>query len=299
LQRNCASVTFSTLRCRAWLGFEQRTERLNGMNLPIQLISTDFDGTFFAEFENPPVPEELQRLIGQLQQAGAKWVINTGRDLSSLLESMARAHLSVRPDYLVVVEREIYSHEKSQYVGWEDWNRICAQAHADLFARVRTDLPRLVAWVNERFDASVYEDSYSPFCLIAEDNRDADVIHEYLNAYCAQVPRLTVVRNDVYARFSHDAYSKGTALSEIARRLGIACDYILAAGDHLNDLPMLSQEHARWLVAPSNAIELVKQTVRRQDGYVSDEPHGYGVARGLEFFLEATALHATKLNSKT
>jgi len=268
------------------------------MSLPIKIISTDFDGTFFAEFENPPVPRELQRLIGQLQQAGTKWLINTGRDLSSLLESMARAHLSVRPDYLVVVEREIYVHEKSQYVGWEDWNRTCAQAHAELFARVRADLPQLVGWVNERFDASVYEDSYSPFCLIAEDNKDADVIHEYLEAYCAQVPRLTVVRNDVYARFSHEAYSKGTALSEIARRLGVSRDYILAAGDHLNDLPMLSREHARWLVAPSNAIELVKQTVRRQEGFVSDEPHGYGVARGLEFFLETTGRLATSLNSK-
>ena len=269
------------------------------MNLPIKIISTDFDGTFFAEFENPPVPGELQRLIGRLQEAGAKWVINTGRDLSSLLEALARAHLSVRPDYLVVVEREIFAHEKSQYVGWEDWNRACAQAHADLFARVRADLPQLVAWVNERFDASVYEDSYSPFCLIAEDNRDADVIHEYLKAYCAQVPRLTVVRNDVYARFSHEAYNKGTTLSEIARRLGVGRDCVLAAGDHLNDLPMLSHEHARWLVAPSNAIELVKQAVRRQEGFVSDEPHGHGVARGLEFFLQSTARHATNLNSKT
>jgi HAD superfamily hydrolase (TIGR01484 family) len=266
---------------------------------PIQLISTDFDGTLFAEFENPPVPEELQRLIGQLQAVGVKWVINTGRDLSSLLESLARAHLSVRPDLLVVVEREIYVHEKSQYVGWEDWNRTCAQAHADLFARVRADLPRLVAWVNDRFDASVYEDSYSPFCLIAEDNRDADAIHEYLNAYCAHVPRLTVVRNDIYARFSHEAYSKGTALSEIARRLGIGRDHILAAGDHMNDLPMLSREHARWLVAPSNAIDIVKQTVRRQDGFVSEEPHGYGVARGLEYFLESTARHETNLKSKS
>jgi HAD superfamily hydrolase (TIGR01484 family) len=268
------------------------------MPLPIQLISTDFDGTLFAEFENPPVPEELQHLIGRLQKAGVKWVINTGRDLSSLLESLGRAHLSVRPDLLVVVEREIYVHEKSQYIGWEDWNRTCAQAHAELFARVRADLPRLVAWVNERFTASVYEDSYSPFCLIAEANKDADLIHEYLNDYCAQVPRLTVVRNDVYARFSHEAYSKGTALSEIARRLGVGRDQVLAAGDHLNDLPMLSREHARCLVAPSNAIELVKQTVRRQGGFVSDEPHGYGVARGLEFFLEPKGRLATTLNSK-
>jgi hypothetical protein len=35
--------------------------------MPIKLISTDFDGTLFAEFENPPVPPALQSLIGQLQ----------------------------------------------------------------------------------------------------------------------------------------------------------------------------------------------------------------------------------------
>lgn len=258
------------------------------MSLPIQLISTDFDGTFFAEVEKPPVPEELQRRIGRLQAAGTQWVINTGRDLSSLLEALARARLSIRPDYLVVVEREIYVHEKAQYVGLEDWNRRCAAAHAELFAQVKQDAPRLMAWVNERFDATVYEDAYSPFCLIAENNGDADAILGYLDEYCRKQRDLTVVRNDVYARFSHAAYSKGTALSEIARQLALGPEQILAAGDHLNDLPMLSRERARWLVAPSNAIELVKQTVRRQAGFVSDEPHGYGVARGLEFFLEST-----------
>ena len=269
------------------------------MNLPLKIISTDFDGTFFAEFADPPVPDELQRLIQHLQMSGTRWVINTGRDLSSLLETLARAHLFVRPDYLVVVEREIYVHEKNRYVGLEDWNCACARAHEKLFARVRADLPRLMAWVNERFDAAVYEDSYSPFCLIAENNSDADMIHNYLNDYCAHVPDLMVVRNDVYARFSHRAYSKGTALSEIARQLGVGPDLILAAGDHLNDLPMLSREHARWLVAPSNAIGLVKDAVRKQNGFISNEPHGHGVARGMQYFLESAGAVERGLNSKT
>src|ERR1039458_1615936 len=113
------------------------------MSLPIKLISTDFDGTLFAEFENPPVPLALQRSIGQLQDHGARWVINTGRDLSSLLESLGRARLPIRPDFLVVVEREIYVRRESQYVECESWNRACAEAHRQLFERVRPDLPRL------------------------------------------------------------------------------------------------------------------------------------------------------------
>jgi HAD superfamily hydrolase (TIGR01484 family) len=262
---------------------------------PFRIISTDFDGTLYADFENPPVPQDLQILIGRLQKQGVKWVINTGRDLSSLMETLGRAHLSIRPDYLVVVEREVYVHEGSRYVPLEPWNSECGQTHRELFSRVRADLPELFNWVNGRFKASVYSDPYSPFCLIAENNEDANVIEDFLIRYSERIPNLTLVRNDVYARFSHSAYSKGTALGEIARQLGIGSEQVLAAGDHLNDLPMLSLDHARWLIAPSNAIEVVKERVLQQGGYVSNEPHGYGVVRGIEYFLSAGATTASEL----
>ncbi len=259
------------------------------MNLPIKLISTDFDGTLFAEFENPPIPVKLQKLIGELQSQGAKWVINTGRDMSSLMEALARSKISVQPDYLVLVEREIHSHDGSSYIGLEDWNRECARAHEEIFAKVRKDLPRIISWINGRFKATLYEDAYSPFCLIAGNNGDADSIHGYLEDYCREIPQLTVVRNDVYARFSHEAFNKGTALGEISRRLGIAAGNIFAAGDHLNDLPMLSSKYARWLTAPSNAVDGVKEAVRRQNGFISKHPRGLGVADGLEFLLRESA----------
>jgi HAD superfamily hydrolase (TIGR01484 family) len=253
---------------------------------PIRLISTDFDGTLHADFEDPPVPRDLQALLGELQKQGASWVINTGRDLSSVMEGIARSRLTVHPDYLVTVEREIFYLENSHYHPLLEWNQGCTQAHAELFARVRPDVAGLEAWVRQRFRATLYEDSFSPFCLIAESNADADAIQEHLEAYCRTIPALTFVRNDIYARFSHANYNKGTALSEIGRRLGISREETFAAGDHLNDLPMLSGEFAACVVAPDNAIPVVKELVRRQSGYVSHQPWGHGVARGLEHFLE-------------
>jgi hypothetical protein len=254
------------------------------MSLPIQLISTDFDGTLHAEFENPPVPLDLQHLIGDLQRQGARWLINTGRDLPSVMEGMARARLTIKPDYLVVVEREIYRHEDSRYVPCLDWNAGCRRDHEALFARVRADVPGLVAWISARFSATLYEDAYSPFCMIAGNNGDADAIESFIARYCAEVPNLTLVRNDVYARFSHAAYNKGTALAEIARQLAVPRERVFAAGDHLNDLPMLSGEFARCVAAPDNAIPQVKEVVRRQRGYVSHQPWGHGVARALEHY---------------
>jgi hydroxymethylpyrimidine pyrophosphatase-like HAD family hydrolase len=253
---------------------------------PIKLISTDFDGTLFAEFELPPIPKSLETLIGELQARGAKWVINTGRDMSSLMEALARSRISIQPDYLVLVEREIFIHDGARYVGVAEWNAACARDHAELFARVRPEVPNLMDWVNARFRATVYEDAYSPFCLLANNNGDADKIHIHLEEFCHGVPDLVVVRNDVYARFSHAAYNKGTALAEICRRLGVAPQAVFAAGDWLNDLPMLDRRVAHFLAAPANAVEPVKEAIRRQQGFVSGLRCGDGVAEGLRHWLE-------------
>lgn len=255
------------------------------MHPPIKLISTDFDGTLSAEFENPPIPERLIQLLGDLQARGAKWVINTGRDMSSLMESLARARIGIQPDYLVLVEREIYQHDGVRYAPVADWNTACGRDHAALFAQVRPEVPALMDWVNARFKATVYEDAWSPFCLIAGNNGEADLIHARMNEFCARFPQLTVVRNDVYARFSHSAYNKGTALAEISRRLGITASEIVAAGDHLNDLPMLRAEFAGRLVAPHNAVPEVKAAVTGQNGFVSSLTCGHGVAEGLAYHL--------------
>ena len=59
---------------------------------------------------------------------------------------------------------------------------------------------------------------------------------------------------------------------------------MLAAGDHLNDLPMMDTKHARCLVSPANAIPLVKDVVKRQGGFVSELICGNGVAEGIEFY---------------
>jgi HAD superfamily hydrolase (TIGR01484 family) len=251
----------------------------------VKLISTDFDGTLHADHESPPVPHDLQEMIAGLQLRGAKWVINTGRDLSSLMEALARAQLRIKPDFVVVVEREIYRHHESQYSELRPWNDRCRKLQEEVFARVRRDVPRLTAWVNERAAASVFADAWSPFCIIADHNEEMDAIQEMMEDYARGLPDLAVVRNDVYARFSHAAFNKGTALAEIARLLGVTAEETLAAGDHFNDLPMLSTEFAKLLICPHNSVEEVKAAVLAQNGYVSHQPWGHGVARGLEHYL--------------
>lgn len=254
--------------------------------MPIQLISTDFDGTIFAEFENPPIPLSLQRLLAALQRQGATWVINTGRDLGSLMETLARANLTVQPDALVLVEREIYVRKDDEYVPLLSWNTACDRDHAALFGRMAPDLPGLREELHRDHRGTFYEDAFSPICVLAASLRDADAVQHRLENYARGIPHLSVVRNDVYIRFAHAAYDKGTALREIARRLNVGPEGIVAAGDHLNDLPMLKPDIAKWLITPANGIPPVQEAIRAAGGYISHRPHGDGVALGLEYFLE-------------
>jgi hydroxymethylpyrimidine pyrophosphatase-like HAD family hydrolase len=256
------------------------------MSLPLELISTDFDGTLYAEFENPPIAPAVVDVIGRLQRAGAKWVINTGRDMASLMEAMARSKLEIKPDYLVLVEREIHVHRSHRYEAMEDWNDGCTRAHAELFQRIKPSVPRLIDWIDENFDATIYSDAWSPLCLTAQTAADAEAIHDYLDEFCRAHPDLVVVRNDVWARFSHSAYNKGTSLKEIARRLDIDRSRILVAGDHLNDLPMLTGDVAKHIVTPANGVPAVAKQVREQGGHVSDRFCGHGVADGIERALQ-------------
>lgn len=256
------------------------------MSTVIKAICTDFDGTVFSEFEHEPIPHRLMDLVGELQSQGAKWIINTGRDLSSLMEALGRAHVPIQPDYLVLVEREIRVHSGSRYLSHGDWNEACLTDHNHLFRAVRLEVPRLSAWITRRFAATIYEDAFSPFCLIAESGDDADRIHEFLEEFACQIPSLAVVRNDVYMRFSHSAYNKGTALTEISEQLRLRPEHIFVAGDHFNDLPMLDQQRAAWLNAPANAIPVVQQRVREQSGFVSTLPAGQGVEEALRRFAD-------------
>lgn len=260
---------------------------VDDVRVSLKLISTDFDGTLHDDRTQPPVPVELQDFLLDLQSRGISWIINTGRDLPSLTTALAAAQLKVNPDFVVVVEREVYRRNGHGLDSVESWNRRCRNVHQELFARVRPRLPEIMRWISARFQATVFEDAYSPFCLVAANNQDADRIMEYLEKICREIDGLAIMRNDIYARFCHVEFNKGTALAEIARLLGVERKSILAAGDHLNDIPMLSYAYAGCLMTTANAVEEVKHHVRKQNGYVSHASHGLGVLEGLLHFARS------------
>jgi hypothetical protein len=253
----------------------------------LRLISTDFDGTIHEDFAHAPFAPGFEDRIAEFQSRGTKWVINTGREMASLLESLARANARIRPDYLVLVEREIYRNEHGHYVPVEPWNTDCTRHHAELFGSLESEIALKLDDLSRRFDASFYQDPWSPLCVIATSNPQMDEIEAELMLLCRAHPGLAAVRNDIYIRLSHVGYTKGTALGELQKILGISPGETFAAGDHFNDLPMLDPRYARHLVAPSNAMPSVREQVLRHGGRVMPQRAGAAVLAALAAHVPA------------
>ena len=113
---------------------------------------------------------------------------------------------------------------------------------------------------------------------------DMDRLCHFLDELRARLPVSSYQRNTIYIRFCHEAYSKGTALGELARLLAIPRDAIFAAGDHHNDIPMLDGSFAKWVACPSNSCEEVKLTVRTAGGYLAKGAASAGVVEALQHF---------------
>jgi HAD superfamily hydrolase (TIGR01484 family) len=258
----------------------------------MRLICTDFDGTIYDPSEEPPVSVEFVNWVKKTQASGGKWVINTGRELhsrqefASLLQILGLIQLDVQPDFIVSVERHIHVHERGEYLDHKEWNESCVVHHQTLFEKAGDLMHRMREWIQIHTKAHIYEDDWSPLCIIANHVDDANLIHARVQEECTALPDLTVMRNGNYFRFSHVGYNKGTALSEIARLLEIQRKDIFVAGDHFNDLTMLDGKHAGFTAAPSNAISEVKELVQSIGGYIAQRPCSSGVAEALNHFSE-------------
>ena len=256
--------------------------------MKIKLLSIDFDGTLVSRVSEPVLDVGCMKLIGELQNAGVLFSINTGRSVDLLESGMTDFEFPVRPDFILTTEREVFrpggNGEKWEPFG--DWNERCARDHAELFSSSQSILAEIVDFVTWKTKAQLLYHSQALEGLRAESDQEMDRIVQFIERARKKEPKLNYQRNTIYLRFCHADYHKGAALLELARLIDIPRENIFAAGDHHNDISMLNGEVAGMPACPANAIEEVKATVRAAGGYVAQCEHGAGVREAVEFFLD-------------
>ena len=251
----------------------------------IRLLSMDFDGTLVRDWAPPPYPEMLVRTLNQLRRNGVLIAINTGRTIHHVEEGLEYTGFPVRPDFALTTEREVFRWTGSTWEDYGEWNLQCQEEHDALYAKIESLLQKIEEYVDTNTAARLFYEEGRLSGVVSTNNSEMDEICQFIAAQCLSFPDFAWQRNSIYLRFCHIAYHKGTALAELQRLTEISSDDTFAAGDNFNDLPMLNLSFARFLACPSNAVDDVKQTVRRQGGFVASQDSGLGVDEALRFFF--------------
>ncbi|MEM1059287.1 MAG: HAD family hydrolase [Verrucomicrobiota bacterium] len=257
---------------------------------PIRLVCTDFDGTLANAADAGPIPRRFFDKLTDYRKQRCKeltWVIATGRSWEDLSELMERRAFPLWPNWVILVEREIWMVRKRRPVGWYEWNRRSELVHDQLFETVGPLWSKVESFVRDQTKAEIVKDHGSPMGIEASSPDEADAIDAYLESVVAVWPNLRVVRNQTYFRFSHRNYNKGSCLRSISHGLLVPPEQILAIGDSFNDVPMLNREIATRVAAPANAVELVREQVQSQGGYVAGQAGLAGVEEAWDHYTQS------------
>jgi HAD superfamily hydrolase (TIGR01484 family) len=251
----------------------------------IKLLSLDFDGTLVNHDRQPAVSPRLFELLSELREKGVAWAVNTGRAMHHIVEGLEEYGFPIQPDFVVTSERDIFR-PKPGGGGWEDfgdWNERGIRAHNELYEAAKPLIDEIHFYIKNNTKALPINE-LSGIGIVASDEKEMEQIARFIDTLRPRLPAFQYQRNTRYMRFCHSDYSKGTALGELSRLLGVSREGIFAAGDHYNDISMLDGQFARWAACPANSAEAVKETVRNAKGYVANASFSDGVVEALRFF---------------
>lgn len=252
----------------------------------IRLLSTDFDGTLSGDPHGVRCVPALASELTAVKQEGAIWVVNTGRSLESALEGVKQLGAPVSPDYILSSERHVFKpDDRGGWHDYGDWNEICRKHHDLLFEECGLffqEIEQLIART-EGLEMLKSVDGV-PEGLLTSSEELLDAVTREMSELPGKPSDFHYQRSNIYLRFCHRRYDKGSALAELSRLIDMPTSAILAIGDHQNDLAMLMGSVAAMVACPANAHQSVKETVLRAGGYVSTLEAGEGTAESINLY---------------
>ena len=250
------------------------------------ILSFDFDGTLVhpeGEFRFHP---GLGEMIRGLRKQGAAWVVNTGRSLGQTLEGLAQYGIFQEPDFIIAQECEIY---KPGFIRkWTDfgsWNKKARKAHDHFLRDHAAFLSHIKQLVETKTQGEYLHGDLGQVGIVAHSEAELEGICQMIDRHREREPEVSYHRNGIYLRFSHNGYSKGSALGELARLLNLTSNECYAAGDNYNDLTMLDRRVARMIACPGNALPPIKAHVHAEGGFVAHGIASLGMMEALQHFF--------------
>ncbi|MBM7691025.1 HAD superfamily hydrolase (TIGR01484 family) [Peribacillus deserti] len=217
----------------------------------IKLVALDMDGTLLNDKHE--ISDENVKAISEAQEKGVHVVLSTGRALASCKELSKSLNLS---SYLVTVNGSEVYNEKGELIERNaiDTEHIqmmheLSKQHKARIWGVTTDK----VWY-EGFPEDITAHEWLKFGFEIEDDESRNKVLDTLTK-----TNMFEISNSSPTNIEVNAIgiNKARALRHVCERLGITVDEMMAVGDSLNDIAMITE--AGMGVAMGNAQEKVKE----------------------------------------
>jgi 5-amino-6-(5-phospho-D-ribitylamino)uracil phosphatase len=227
-----------------------RRDILDRIKPEIKLIALDMDGTLLDQ--NHEVSEENRMAIRDAEQRGVKVVLSTGRSLRTARDYVISLELS---SYLVTVNGSEIWGPNGELI---ERNPVASEHIQWMYDLSRKNKAKFWAISSEdNWNNNMPDDILSKVWLkfgfhIEDDQVRAAVLKELEERKDFEISNSSLMNIEVNAL----GINKARGLEKVCSLLGISMENVMAVGDSLNDIAMITE--AGLGIAMGNAQEAVK-----------------------------------------
>ncbi|MEG2956729.1 MAG: Cof-type HAD-IIB family hydrolase [Christensenellaceae bacterium] len=267
----------------------------------IKLIISDIDGTLISE-SGENISDENMQAIEEARAMGVGFTIATGRILSTAMQYVRK--LKIELPVISCCGADIRDEHQSYYMDNMSGDIVCelmreyngSGIRRYIFSDNKIYCTKYDYWKklfdkweqgNDKYPVVLFEDERMLLDTIREKTQkvllwsENDEQRQNMIRICTQFEQnCEVVRGEAYnMEFTKKGVSKGSAVTQIAKILGIKTDEIMALGDGGNDVDMLRA--AGLGIAMKNSMS---EALAAAD-YVTESCQNNGVAAAIKKFV--------------
>ena len=255
----------------------------------IGLVATDLDGTLIGSANELPLYTDFNERISRLREdADALWVACTGRTFSSFWEFfLPMRRMGILPDYVIIRHAYIFRRTRMGFLPHLTWNvAMLVQLWKEGKAARRSIDHWHQAVTGGAMGVSTIRRQRFRLSLRFDSEESANVASDLLMGKTGAYSHLQIFNEGRAVDVRLVPSTKGLALSELASRLGIGREGILAIGNGNNDLSMLDGKVAAYTGCPANSDEAVFHAIHHAGGHIAEHRALRGVIEVLDAYAE-------------